>query len=127
RTEEPKAEEHPQAPPTLRACCSAGSACRLHGAARCSYASLPFSPLGAYPAARGDIDHLVVRPPVLDLIIGARVRCRGVTQLHPPHGGLGACLLQLFTGLVHIVHQETEMVDAGVTRHVPGAVTGALD
>src|SRR4029453_5245090 len=82
--------------------------------------------LGADPAARSDVDHLVVRAPVLDLIIGASVRTRSVPQVHPPHGGLGARLLQLFAGLVYIVHQETEGVDAGVPGHVSGAPTGAL-
>jgi len=48
--------------------------------------------LSADPAARGDVNHLVVGPAVLNLIIGARLRARGVPQVHPPHRGLGACL-----------------------------------
>src|SRR5262245_53402433 len=82
--------------------------------------------LGADPAARGDVDHLVVGAPVLDLIIGASVRTRSVPQVYPPHGSLGARLRQLFAGLVYIVHQETEVVDTGVPGHVSGALTGAL-
>src|SRR5262245_12452399 len=82
--------------------------------------------LGADPAARGDVDHLVVGAPVLDLIIGASVRTRSVPQIHPPHGGLGARLLQLFAGLVYIVHQETEVIDTGVPGHVSGTLTAAL-
>ena len=58
-----------------------------------SYAvSIDDHTLSADPAARGDVDHLVVGPAVLDLIIGARVRARGVPQVHPSHRGLGACL-----------------------------------
>src|SRR5205807_665646 len=82
--------------------------------------------LGANPTARGDVDHLIIGAPVLNLIIGTGVRTRRVPQVDPPHGGLGARLLQLFAGLVYIIHQETEVVDAGVPGHVPGTLTAAL-
>src|SRR5262249_8772438 len=91
-----------------------------------THMSLSMHCLGADPAARGDVDHLVVGAPVLDLVIGASVRTRSVPQVYPPYSGLGAGFLQLFAGLVHIVHQETEVIDTGVPGHVSGALTGTL-
>src|SRR3989442_3989777 len=91
-----------------------------------THMSLGMHCLGADPAARGDVDHLVIGAPVLNLIIGTGVRTGSVPQVHPPHGGLGARLLQLFAGLVYIIYQETEVVDAVVSGTVPGALTGAL-
>src|SRR5262245_16698146 len=82
--------------------------------------------LGTNPAQGGDIDYLLIRSPVLDLVEGARARGRCVTHVHARDHGRGPGSLQFLAGVVDVVDLKTEMIDTGIPRYVPGAFAAAL-